>query len=395
MTVLKCYHGKLDPDDQQRVFEQFKGKHKVIFATNIAETSITIDGVTIIVDTGRAKERVFDQNRNITILRVNFISQSSAIQRKGRAGRTAPGTCYRLYEETDFYGMDMCQQPEILRSHLGLVCLQLLNFGVQDIIAYDLIDKPSKENLSLAIKKLEDLQLVKDNKITDKGVIASELCLEPSIARMIIAGIDMGVHDSVVMIAAMITVSHILYKRGTDLEAQTNSNISRIVNAQDTGDLLSLLSIMKEYSMVDGNKRKKEWCSERSFNTIALKLATQTHRELTTVLKKFINAKSDSTTNSDVKFLTVQAVCTGLHLNLAYFSGKLTDGTKVYKLVELDQEACVHPSSVVAVLSTDDGDNRYVLFNELMRTERLYMKNLTPIKLEWIKDYSRFDLSNV
>jgi hypothetical protein len=93
--------------------------------------------------------------------------------------------------------------------------------------------------------------------------------------------------------------------------------------------------------------------------------------------------------------LIIKSICAGLHSNFAYYNGKLKDGTKVYRLMNLNQETCIHPSSVVSILSSEDSDSRFILFGELMRSERLYIKNISPVKLEWISSYTKFDLSQV
>ncbi len=154
--VLPLY-GKQDSQLQENVFKTYKDKRKIIFTTNVAETSVTIDGVTVVIDSERAKERVFDQKRNISIIKVNFICQSSAIQRKARAGRTGPAICYRLYKESQYHNMDLAPLPEILKSDLGLFILQLLINGVEDVLHYDLIDKPSMEGMQDALARLKSL----------------------------------------------------------------------------------------------------------------------------------------------------------------------------------------------------------------------------------------------
>ncbi len=230
-VVLPLY-GKQDSQLQENVFKTYKVKRKIIFATNVAETSVTIDGVTVVIDSGRAKERVFDQKRNISIIKVNFICQSSAIQRKVRAGRTGPGICYRLYEESQYHNMDLAPLPEILKSDVGLVILQLLINGVEDVLHYDLIDKPSMESMQDDLARLKSLQFVDGNgNITDKGRIASELYLEPSLARMLIESVENGVYDEILMVTSMMTISHLIFKRTKD--EREKFNISRIAHAKN------------------------------------------------------------------------------------------------------------------------------------------------------------------
>lgn len=398
-NLMKSYeilplYSKIDFTEQKKIFSKIN-KTKIIFSTNIAETSLTIDGVTDVIDSGRVKERIFDQNRNISILKVNFISQSSATQRKGRAGRTKPGKCYRLYEESDYNIMNINPEPEIFKIHLGIVILQLLIFGVKDVLNYNLIDKPTRNNLTMAMNKLESLELIQGQSITEKGKIASELYVEPSIARMIIEGIKNNVVKEILFIASLITVSNILFKRAGNETEKNNIRISQVVYAQNEGDLISMLKIFKEFIKIKNYNKQKNWCKNenRNLNFNAFILATQTYKELKYSLKDFISHDNQVQLSEELKTqLIVHSICAGMHNNLAYYNGKLKDGTKVYMLVEMNQEACVHPSSVVSLLTKEESDCEFVLFNELMRTDRLYMKNLTPVNINMIEQFTKYNL---
>ncbi|KAL0481760.1 hypothetical protein AKO1_010436, partial [Acrasis kona] len=132
-VILMC-HGKLPPEEQCKVFEPApSNKRKIVLATNCAETSVTIDGIKFVVDTGKVKEMVFDEKSRMNVLKINFISQSSAEQRKGRAGRTASGTCFRLYSKKTFKSMEKFTRPEILRTDLDYAVLKLKFIGIENV----------------------------------------------------------------------------------------------------------------------------------------------------------------------------------------------------------------------------------------------------------------------
>ncbi|KAH9304707.1 hypothetical protein KI387_009111, partial [Taxus chinensis] len=150
-VMVLALHGKLSIEEQNSVFENAPlGKRKVIFATNIAETSLTIPGVKFVVDSGMVKESRFDPKTGINVLRVCRISQSAAAQRSGRAGRTRPGVCYRLYTEEEFNVMAPYRDPEILRVHVGIAILKLLALGIQDLKSFDFVQAPSQDAIDIA-----------------------------------------------------------------------------------------------------------------------------------------------------------------------------------------------------------------------------------------------------
>ncbi|CAF1006494.1 unnamed protein product [Brachionus calyciflorus] len=381
-------HGNMNMEEQSKVFEELDSKIKIIFTTNVAETSITINGVKVIIDSGRVKQKVYDQDRNISILKLKFINQSSAQQRKGRAGRMQSGECYRLYELKDLENMEFSCEPEILRMHLGIVCLELLSFGVDNIIEYDLIDKPDRNDIIKSIKKLESLGFVEYGKITENGRIAADLGLEPMISRMIIEGINLGIGIDMIKIAAMLTITNILYKK--DL-TKDEKNQAKVQNSNTKGDLFTLLSIYNQFSQ---NKFKTQysWCNANRYYCNALRFAKQTYGELYNIIKTRLN-KNIIFDQSKKEDLILKAICSGLHLQLAYFNG-VVNRQNVYKLYELNQEVFIHNESVLNVLGNSDIDS-IVLYTELNQHDRLYIKNLTPVSHELLSQYSRIDLDKL
>ena len=384
-VCLKLY-GKMDADEQAKVFDSYQSKTKIIFATNVAETSLTIDGVRTIIDSGRVKERVFDQIRNISLLKVNLISQSSATQRKGRAGRTASGKCYRLYDESDFYKMDFIVQPEIFKIHLGLVILQLLSCGIDDPLAYDLIDKPDRELMVKTLNNLISLKLVEsDLKLSVKGKLAAEMFLEPSISRIVLEGLDLNIAYETSIIAAMLSVSNILFNHSSNKE---DKSLSLLKMCKTEGDLISMMEMFKEYKKQKSFSQKKEWCTQNHLTSSTFRQAEQCFTEIWSVIKRSPLFRKEIVPQQNLYPLLLNAICAGLQLNLAYFNGT-SNGIRVYKLVELNQEAFIHPSSVLHVLGESDFDDRFLLFTEIFRKEKLYIKNVTPVNINLLQNYNR------
>ena len=167
-AVILPLHGKLQPEDQQKVFKEYE-KRKIVFSTNVAETSVTISGVKCIIDTGLSKELCFDPKKNINSLEVQLISKSSAEQRKGRAGRTSAGKCYRLYSEDVYAKMSDKSLPEILRVTLASTVLKLYEFGVTDVVSFNFVEEPDRATLEGAVESLKFLGAIEDGHLTDLG----------------------------------------------------------------------------------------------------------------------------------------------------------------------------------------------------------------------------------
>ena len=398
--VVLPLHGKLEPEEQARVFKEQNNKYKIIFSTNLAETSVTIKGVRIVIDSGRAKERTYDQNRNISVFKIKLITQSSAIQRKGRAGRCSAGVCYRLYSSQDYQDMEPILEPEIFRMHLGIVILQLLSCGIENLFDYDLIDKPTHEALQNSMQKLESLQMIKEKKITDYGLIASELYLEPSISRIIIEGLELGVGNEMLKIAAMMTITYCLYSRALTNDEKKKK---RLTSSQEEGDFVSLLKIYNEFESKK-YKEQREWCIANDYSLSSLLSAKKAFKELYSALlgikdsqlASSIKKTNNPSSNLDPSKLNLilKCICAGLHANLAYYDDKINEES-VYKLLDLNQQAFISNDSVLHVLADEDYDNRFLLFGDLYRTERTYMRNLTPVQIEMLSEYTSRDFSNI
>lgn len=154
MFAVYPLHGKVSPSEQKKVFEEI-GKHKFIFASRIAETAITIDGVKVVIDPGKDIELIYDQKYKYSSMKLQDITKSSAKQRAGRAGRTGPGFCFRLYSEDNLKGRQMNKTPEIQNSSLETVVLRLKTLKIKDVINFPYISKPSKEGLQTSLELLK------------------------------------------------------------------------------------------------------------------------------------------------------------------------------------------------------------------------------------------------
>lgn len=218
IKIIPLY-STLPPQQQQHIFEPLPPKNqngaigrKVVLSTNIVETSLTIDGVVFVIDPGFAKQKVYNPRIRVESLLVTAISKASAQQRAGRAGRTRPGKCFRLYTEKAYKTeMQDNTYPEILRSNLGSVVLQLKKLGIDDLVHFDFMDPSAPENLMRALELLNYLAALNDDgDLTELGSMMAEFPLDPQLAKMVIASCDYNCSNEVLSITAMLSVPQCL-----------------------------------------------------------------------------------------------------------------------------------------------------------------------------------------
>jgi HrpA-like RNA helicase len=281
--VLPLY-GRMEPSEQTKIFEHFPQHiRKIIFATDIAETSVTIDGVVHVVDAGVKKGIVYDPKRKISSLRLQQISKSSAIQRAGRAGRTQPGECYRLYAPDDFETMEFGSAPEVLRKPLSLAVLTLRKLKL-DPREFSWISKPPVDSMMAAEEELFLLgALTLENgepKLTELGHLISQVQQEPSLVKMIYHGCRNGFGEAAVTLASIFTVSNIFFWNGADPKSKAEAIEKRKQFSLVDGDIVSLFRAFEEWveASISGTSLKNggAWCVANSVNGKAMKIIMST-----------------------------------------------------------------------------------------------------------------------
>lgn len=374
-------HGRLRAEEQQLVFTKpAKGKRKVVFATNSAETSITIDGIKFVIDTGVVKEMRFDAKKSMSSLDTVPISQSSANQRKGRAGRTTSGMCYRLYSQTDYKNMIKTAFPEILRIQMAQALLKLLELEV-DPLTFDYVQAPCTSAMKLAMDNLTDIGAVNSNgQITESGKWISKLPLEPRLAMMIKHGIDLKVHSEAIVVASCCSQSGIFYRAGS-LEDKRDADMKKLKFCHDGGDLLTMLSVFREWEKVP-EKKKGQWCKDNSINGKSMKCVREMMNEVFTVLRKETNIKlkhvfADPLKSDEIVQTLIFECMKG---NLAYYLGHENAG---YLVLSRQQRVQVHPSSALISLGSE---SQWVVYNRLIRTSADFITDVTPVDISKVKE---------
>lgn len=284
IVILPVY-AALAPQQQQAVFAKVPPNcRKVLVSTNICETSLTVDGIVYVIDSGFVKQRVFNPDSGIDSLLVVPISQVQATQRTGRAGRTQPGQSYRLYTEHAFAEeMPKSTLPEIQRANLANTVLLLKEFGVDDVLNFAFLDAPAPSLIVGALQQLYWLDALDEHgRITAVGSRLAALPLEPALGRMLLHAIDLGCVAEMLSVAAMTTVEN-LHERPAQKDEAELAELKHKLFFSEFGDHITLLCIFDSWMDAGCSPR---WCEEHYFQSRALEKAKSIRGQLEDLLKK-------------------------------------------------------------------------------------------------------------
>ncbi|CAD7924513.1 unnamed protein product, partial [Amoebophrya sp. A25] len=281
--ILPLY-GSLSTEDQRKAFDTVDSSQlrKIIFSTNIAETSVTVDGIGFVIDSGVVKQKEFNPKTGMEQLVVVNVSRVQATQRAGRAGRTQKGKCYRLYTEEMFRSrFKDATTPEILRSNLASVCLQMKAMGVGNILTFDFMERPSRYNILQALRQLYLLGAIDaDGKITEDGLSMSEYPLEPTFARCLIAAERLHCGPDMVTLVSILSAESIWYRPPRANEEAFKKAAMCHANLCDTtvGDHYSLVRIFQKWGAAGHNTR--DWCQDNCLHFRSLRQASDIRSQL-------------------------------------------------------------------------------------------------------------------
>jgi ATP-dependent RNA helicase DHX8/PRP22 len=283
LIILPVYSA-LPSEMQTRIFEPPPpGTRKVVVATNIAEASLTIDGIYYVVDPGFAKQNLYNPKLGLDSLVITPISQASARQRAGRAGRTGPGKCYRLYTESAYRNeMLPTTVPEIQRINLGSTTLQMKAMGINDLLSFDFMDPPPPQALISAMEQLYSLgALDEEGLLTKLGRKMAEFPLEPPQSKMLLASVDLGCSDEILTIISMLQAQNIFY-RPREKQAQADQKKAKFFQIE--GDHLTLLAV---YEAWKAKNFSGPWCFENFVQSRSLRRAQDVRKQLLTVMDRY------------------------------------------------------------------------------------------------------------
>ncbi|KAK7379066.1 hypothetical protein VNO80_04519 [Phaseolus coccineus] len=389
VKVVPLY-STLPPAMQQKIFEPPPPPlkeggppgRKIVVSTNIAETSLTIDGIVYVIDPGFAKQKVYNPRVRVESLLVSPISKASAHQRSGRAGRTQPGKCFRLYTERSFNN-DLQPQtyPEILRSNLANTVLTLKKLGIDDLVHFDFMDPPAPETLMRALEVLNYLgALDDDGNLTKLGEIMSEFPLDPQMSKMLVVSPEFNCSNEILSVSAMLSVPNCFVR---PREAQKAADEAKARFGHIDGDHLTLLNVYHAYKQ---NNEDPSWCYDNFVNHRALKSADNVRQQLVRIMARF-NLKQCSTDfNSRDYYVNIRkAMLAGYFMQVAHL-----ERTGHYLTVKDNQVVHLHPSNCL------DHKPEWVIYNEYVLTSRNFIRTVTDIRGEWLVDIAPhyYDLSN-
>ncbi|XP_071802990.1 uncharacterized protein [Asterias amurensis] len=386
-ALILPLHGRLQPEDQMKVFVDAKaGQRKIIFATNVAETSVTIKGIRYVIDTGVVKECQYDPKRSMSLLKVTTITQASAQQRAGRAGRTGPGVCYRLYTKEEYNDLNEMMKPEILRVHLGMAALQLLELGVEDVANFDFIQAPDREATQQAMTTLRLLGAVDAaNKLTSLGRKMATFPMEPRLSKLILEGVEKHLTSEAVIIAALISAPGSLFYRGGSDKDKEKADRLKLKYCHDSGDVITMLKAYGSWNSQAAAKQKA-WCMENSMNSKTLRAVRESANEAAQVLKLKHNIECNA---RDYKMEAIDAtkteslqkiIMSAYFQTLSLYNGHPRAG---YTVLPHQKSGFIHPSSSLVAL---DCNPKWVVYEEFKQTSRSFLFNVTQVNIEWLQE---------
>lgn len=363
LIILPVYSA-LPSEMQSKIFEPAApGSRKVVIATNIAETSITIDQIYYVIDPGFVKQNAYDPKLGMDSLVVTPISQAQAKQRAGRAGRTGPGKCFRLYTEAAFQSeMLPTSIPEIQRQNLSHTILMLKAMGINDLLHFDFMDPPPTNTMLTALEELYALSALDDEGLlTRLGRKMADFPMEPALAKVLIYSVEMGCSDEILSIVAMLSVQTVFYR---PKEKQQQADQKKAKFHDPHGDHLTLLNVYNGWKQ---SKFSNPWCFENFIQARSMRRAQDVRQQIVSIMERYKHQIVSCGRNT---MKVRQALCSGFFRNAARKDPQegyktLIEGTPVY----------MHPSSALFGKPAE-----HVIFHTLVLTTKEYMHCTTGIE---------------
>ncbi|KAL5146517.1 Pre-mRNA-splicing factor ATP-dependent RNA helicase DEAH1 [Glycine soja] len=403
--IICPIYANLPTELQAKIFEPTpEGARKVVLATNIAETSLTIDGIKYVIDPGFCKMKSYNPRTGMESLLVTPISKASANQRAGRSGRTGPGKCFRLYTAYNYHNdLDDNTVPEIQRTNLANVVLTLKSLGIHDLLNFDFMDPPPAEALLKALELLFALSaLNKLGELTKVGRRMAEFPLDPMLSKMIVASENYKCSDDIISIAAMLSVGNSIFYRPKDKQVHAD-NARLNFHTGNVGDHMALLKV---YNSWKETNYSTQWCYENYIQVRSMKRARDIRDQLAGLLER---VEIELTSNANDLDAIKKSITSGFFPHSARLQ---KNGS--YRTVKHSQTVHIHPSSglaqafwetsvvgsvrkshiaclnflvaayIICCATSLNVLPRWVVYHELVLTTKEYMRQVTELKPEWL-----------
>ncbi|MER6223750.1 ATP-dependent RNA helicase HrpA [Streptomyces sp. 900105755] len=377
--VLPLY-ARLSHAEQHRVFQPHTGR-RIVLATNVAETSLTVPGIKYVIDPGFARISRYSHRTKVQRLPIEAISQASANQRKGRCGRTSDGICIRLYSEDDFVSRPEFTDAEILRTNLASVILQMTAAGLGDIEKFPFIDPPDHRNIRDGVQLLQELGAIdpaeKDprRRLTDTGRKLAQLPVDPRLARMVLEADKNGCVREVMVIAAALSIQD---PRERPAEKQTQADQQHARFRDETSDFLAFLNLwryVREQQKERGSSSFRRMCKQEYLNFLRIREWQDIYTQLRTVAKQMGIHLNEEDAPGDRVHVSLLA---GLLSHIGMKDVK--DGAKNEYLGARNAKFALFPGSALFKKTP-----RFVMSAELVETSRLWARVNAKIEPEWVE----------
>uniref|UniRef100_A0A8C3CNH7 RNA helicase n=1 Tax=Cairina moschata TaxID=8855 RepID=A0A8C3CNH7_CAIMO len=382
LLILPLY-GSMSTDQQKRIFLPAPtGIRKCVVSTNIAATSLTIEGVRYVVDSGFVKQLNHNPRVGLDILEVVPISKSEAMQRAGRAGRTSSGKSYRLYSK-EFWEQCMPDHtvPEIKRTSLTSVILTLKCLSVHDVIRFPYLDRPEERHILEALKQLYQCDAIdRRGHVTRLGEFLVQFPLPPNLTCAVIKAASLDCEDMLLPIAAMLSVENVFIRPG-DPQKQKEAELQHQELSSQVGGCNDFATLLNIFEQCKTSKSPSAWCQKYWIHWRAVKSAFSVEkqlREIISKLKQLPDFPKETFEGSRTEILR-RCLCAGYFINVARRSAARTfctmdgHGSIVY----------IHPSST---LYNQETRLEWIIFHDVTVTSKIYVRTVCPVRYEWVKD---------
>ncbi|HZP50887.1 ATP-dependent RNA helicase HrpA [Actinocrinis sp.] len=377
--VLPLY-ARLSTAEQHRVFQPHAGR-RIVLATNVAETSLTVPGIKYVIDPGTARISRYSHRLKVQRLPIEPVSQASANQRAGRCGRTSDGVCIRLYSEADFAGRPQFTEPEILRTNLASVILQMTSIGLGDIAAFPFVEAPDRRNVRDGMDLLHELGAIEapepggQPKLTDVGRKLARLPVDPRLARMVIEAASTGCVNEVLVIAAALSIQDPRERPADKQQAATQSH-ARFVDKEQQSDFLTYLRLwdyLREKQRELSSNQFRKLCKNEFLHYLRVREWQDLHSQLRQVAKDLGATANSAAADAE---LVHKAVLSGLLSHIGTYEPE-----KREYVGARNARFAVFPGSSLFKKSP-----RWLMAAELVETSRLWARIAARIEPEWAED---------
>ncbi len=379
-TEILPLYARLSAAEQHRVFQSHRGR-RIVLSTNVAETSLTVPGIKYVIDPGTARISRYSHRTKVQRLPIEAVSQASANQRKGRCGRVSAGVCIRLYSEEDFIGRPEYTDPEILRTNLASVILQMTDLGLGDILDFPFIDPPDRRNVKDGVNLLQELGALDGERLTPLGRKLAQLPVDPRLARMVLEADKNGCVREVMVIVAGLSIQDPRERPAEKRQAADEKHARFADPDSDFMAYLNLWNHVKERQKeLSGNRFRRE-CKQEYLHYLRIREWQDIYGQLRQVAKDL--GVTQNTAPADPKHVHI-SLLSGLLSHIGLMDGEKKDdgkrgGQREY-LGARGAKFAIFPGSKLAKKPP-----RWVMAGELVETSRLWARIAAKIEPEWVE----------